>query len=124
MSQVPQPRKVRRYRRRSALLPVVVRAPGNRFQAEVRLDTVDLSEGGLFLRSDLLFEVGDDLSIEIPLGHGEVTVARGRVAWVTRGGDGKASAGMGIEFARLSENDRHALAECLRALAPSEPSKA
>ncbi len=122
MSQPPRPRNVRRYDRKSVLVPVVVRAAGNKIQAGVRLDTADLSEGGLFLRSDLLFEVGEDLTIEIPVGNGNVTVARGRVAWVTRGGDGKASAGMGIEFARLSEHDRRALAESLRALAPSEPS--
>lgn len=123
MSEPARQRKVRRYERQSVLVPVVVRAGGNRIQAGIRVDTVDLSEGGLFVRSDLLFEVGEDLSIEIPLGDGNVTVARGRVAWVTRGGDGKASAGMGIEFARLSERDRRALTESLRALAPSPPIK-
>ena len=114
---------VRRYQRKSALIPVLVRAAGNKVQAGVRLDTADLSEGGLFLRSDLLFEVGEDLSIEIPLPNGKVTVARGRVAWVTRGSGKKASAGMGIEFARLSDPDRRALADSLRALAVPEPVK-
>jgi hypothetical protein len=114
---------VRRYQRKSALIPVLVRAAGNKVQAGVRLDTADLSEGGLFLRSDLLFEVGEDLSIEIPLPNGKVTVARGRVAWVTRGSGKKASAGMGIEFARLSDPDRRALADSLRALANPEPGK-
>ncbi len=111
---------VRKYARKDALIPVVVRAAGNKVEAGVRLATTDLSEGGLFLRSDLLFEVGEDLSIEIPLGNGKVTVARGRVAWVTRGSDKKATAGMGIEFARLSAEDRRALAESLRALSPTE----
>ena len=119
MSQAPRPSNVRRYDRKNALIPVVVRAAGNKVQAGVRLDTTDLSEGGLFLRSDLLFEVGEDLSIEIPLGQGKVTVARGRVAWVTRGSGKKATAGMGIEFAKLSAHDRRALAENLRAISPS-----
>jgi hypothetical protein len=123
VSQAPRPRNVRRFDRKDALIPVVVRAAGNKVEAGVRLDTADLSEGGLFLRSDLLFEVGEDLSIEIPIGHGEVTVARGRVAWVTRGSGKKATAGMGIEFARLSSHDRRALAESLRALAPPETAK-
>jgi Tfp pilus assembly protein PilZ len=114
-------RNVRKYPRKDALIPVVIRAAGNKVQAGVRLATTDLSEGGLFVRSDLLFEVGEDLSIEIPLGDGKVTVARGRVAWVTRGSDKKASAGMGIEFARLSAEDRRALAESLRALKPTQP---
>jgi len=123
VSPSPRPRNVRRYDRQDALIPVVVRAAGNKIQAGVRLDTADLSEGGLFLRSDLLFEVGEDLSIEIPLGDGKVTVARGRVAWVTRGSGKKASAGMGIEFAKLSAHDRRALAENLRAVPPSETEK-
>ncbi len=123
MSQAARPRTVRRYQRKNALVPVVVRAAGNKVQAGVRLDTDDLSEGGLFLRSDLLFEVGEDLSIEIPVGDGKVAVARGRVAWVTRGSGNKASAGMGIEFARLSEDDRRALADSLRALVTPAPVK-
>ena len=123
MSQAPRPRNVRRYDRKNALIPVVVRAGGNKVEAGVRLATTDLSEGGLFLRSDILFEVGEDLCIEIPVGQGKVTVAHGRVAWVTRGSGKKATAGMGIEFARLSSHDRRALAESLRALVPPEPVK-
>ena len=116
MSQTPQPRSVRRFARKNALIPVVVRAEGNKIQAGVRLDTTDLSEGGLFLRSDLLFEVGEDLTLEIQLGDGKVAVAHGRVAWVTRDSGQKAAAGMGIEFARLSMHDRRALADTLHAL--------
>jgi Tfp pilus assembly protein PilZ len=110
-------RNLRRYDRKPVLIPVVVRAAGNKIQAGIRLDTADLSEGGLFLRSDLLFEVGEDLTLEIPVGEGKTTIATGRVAWVTRGTGRKASAGMGIEFARLSAHDRRALAESLQALA-------
>lgn len=117
MSQTPHPHNVRRFDRKSTLIPVVVRAQGNKIQAGVRLDTTDLSEGGLFLRSDLLFEVGEDLILEIPIGDGKVTLAHGRVAWVTRGSGKKAAAGMGIEFARLSALDRRALADTLRTLA-------
>ena len=117
MTRDPRTRNLRRYDRKSALIPIVVRAAGNKIQAGVRLDTADLSEGGLFLRSDLLFEVGEDLTLEIPVADGKTTTATGRVAWVTRGTDKKASAGMGIEFARLSAHDRRALAESLQALA-------
>ena len=117
MSQTPRPHNVRRFDRKNALIPVVVRAQGNKIQAGVRLDTTDLSEGGLFLRSDLLFEVGEGLILEIPIGDGKVTLAHGRVAWVTRGSGKKAAAGMGIEFARLSALDRRALADALHTLA-------
>jgi uncharacterized protein (TIGR02266 family) len=107
----------RRFSRRDTLLPVVVRAAGNKVQAGIRLDTADLSEGGAFLRSDLLFEVGESLSLEIPLANGETVAATGRVAWVTRGGDSQAPTGMGIAFERLSAQDRRRLAQGLRRLA-------
>jgi len=107
----------RRFSRRDALLPVVVHAAGNKVEAGIRLDTADMSEGGAFLQSDLLFEVGESLSLEIPVAAGETLAARGRVAWVTRGGDDKTPAGMGIEFDKLSPQDRRRLAESLRRLA-------
>jgi len=116
-------RNLRRHDRKNVLVPVVVRAAGNKIQAGLRLDTGDLSEGGLFLRSDLLFEVGEDLTLEIPVAGGKTTTATGRVAWVTRGTGKKASAGMGIEFARLSAHDRRALADSLRALAKTGTEK-
>jgi Tfp pilus assembly protein PilZ len=114
-------RDTRRFSRRDALLPVVVRAAGNRVEAGIRLDTTDLSEGGAFLRSDLLFEVGETLSLEIPLAPGETLAAHGRVAWVTRGGDGNTPAGMGIEFEKLSAQDRRRLTQGLRRMA--QPSR-
>ena len=123
MTQAAGMRNLRRHDRKNVLIPVVVRAAGNKIQAGVRLDIGDLSEGGLFLRSDLLFEVGEDLTLEIPVADGKTTTATGRVAWVTRGTGKKASAGMGIEFARLSAHDRRALADSLRALAKNSSNK-
>jgi c-di-GMP-binding flagellar brake protein YcgR len=117
----PGRRDTRRFSRRDALLPVVVRAAGNRVEAGIRLDTTDLSEGGAFLRSDLLFEVGETLSLEIPLAPGETLAAHGRVAWVTRGGDGNTPAGMGIEFEELSAQDRRRLTQGRRRTA--QPSR-
>ena len=111
----------RRFSRRDALLPVVVRAAGNKVAAGIRLDTADLSEGGAFLRSDLLFEVGETLSLEIPLAPDETLAVHGRVAWVTRGGDGNTPAGMGIEFEKLSAQDRRRLTQGLRRMA--QPSR-
>jgi Tfp pilus assembly protein PilZ len=69
------------------------------------------------LQSDLLFEVGESLSLEIPLATDETLAARGRVAWVTRGGNDKSPAGMGIEFDQLSPQDRRRLTQSLRNLA-------
>jgi Tfp pilus assembly protein PilZ len=95
-----------------------VRAAGNKVTAGIRLDASDLSEGGAFLCSDLLFEVGEILHLEIPVSENEILTATGRVAWVTRGGDGQTPAGMGIAFERLSAPDRRRLTQGLRRLAP------
>jgi Tfp pilus assembly protein PilZ len=102
---------------------VVVRAAGNKVKAGIRLNTADLSEGGAFLRSDLLFEVGETLSLEIPLVGDETLAARGRVAWVTRGGGAQSPAGMGIEFEKLSPQDRRRLTQSLRRLAQADGRK-
>jgi len=107
----------RRFTRRRALLPVVVRAAGNKVQAGIRLDSADLSEGGAFLCSDLLFEVGELLNLEIPLADGETLAATGRVAWVTRGSGDKTKPGMGIAFEHLPAPERRRLTQCLRRLA-------
>ena len=102
------------------MVKVVVRAAGNTIAAGIRLDARNLSEGGLFLCSDMLLEVGEDLILEIPHPDGTTTQTHGRVAWVTRGEGAPGSAGMGIEFARLSPTDRRTLADRLRALGKPE----
>ena len=80
-----------------------------------------MSEGGAFLRSDLLFEVGDVLHLEIPLPEGPVVKATGKVVRVsrTRGKDG--TAGMGIEFTRLAMSDRRAITVSLTQLFRRNP---
>lgn len=114
----PPPRSdARRFARRTALLPVVVRAAGNKVEAGIRLDVADLSEGGAFLCSDLLFEVGETLNLEIPVSENEILAATGRVVWVTRGGGNRSPAGMGIAFEGLSAPDRRRLTQSLHRLA-------
>ena len=59
---------MRRHSRRSVELPVLVSDAANRVKAGIRFDAADVSAGGAFLRSDLLFEVGEilNLAIELP----------------------------------------------------------
>jgi Tfp pilus assembly protein PilZ len=113
VKKTPGRRDMRRYDRRQAELPVTVRAAGNRVQAGIHLDSSDLSEGGAFLRSELLFEVGETLDLEIPLPTGEVVKASGRVVRVSRNRGRESVAGMGIEFTKLTLQDRRALAASL-----------
>jgi Tfp pilus assembly protein PilZ len=113
VKKTPGRRDMRRYDRRQAELPVTVRSSDSKVQAGIHLDSADLSEGGAFLRSELLFEVGESLELEIPLPSGEVVKAAGRVVRVSRHRGRETLAGMGIEFTRLSLQDRRLLAASL-----------
>jgi Tfp pilus assembly protein PilZ len=108
---------MRKFDRRAAELPVTVRAAGNKVEAGIQLDSHDVSEGGAFLRSDLLFEIGEVLHLEIPLPTGQVVKATGKVVRVSRSRGKETLSGMGIEFTRLALQDRRAIAASLAGLA-------
>lgn len=94
--------------RRELELPVVVHDTGNRVRGAIRFDLRDLSLGGAFVRSGLLFEVGEEVEMEFQLPGGPLVQARGRVAWVARD-PAPRDAGMGIAFSEMSEADREAV---------------
>jgi len=97
----------RAFARRTVELPVQVGDTDQRVAGAIRFDTRDLSLGGAFLRSDLLFEVGEVLALEFSIPGGPTVHARGRVVHVAR--DPQLPTGMGIAFANLSECDREAV---------------
>ncbi|MBL8914113.1 MAG: PilZ domain-containing protein [Archangium sp.] len=75
----------------------------------------DLSTGGAFLRSDLLLEQGEALSLffDVP---GSISVqAQARVAWVRRFPEPGQVAGMGVEFVGIREEEKKAIARWLAA---------
>jgi Tfp pilus assembly protein PilZ len=117
VKRAPGRRDQRKFDRRPAELPVTVRAAGNRVEAGIRLDSADVSEGGAFLRSDLLFEVGEVLQLEIPLPGGTLVKATGKVVRVSRSRGKETVPGMGIEFTRLAMSDRRAIAASLAEMA-------
>jgi uncharacterized protein (TIGR02266 family) len=95
-------------------LPVVVSDASNRVTGGIRFDAADISAGGAFLRSDLLFEVGELLRLQIQLpGDGRSIQVDGRVTRVSRGQSKDHLAGMGVEFVNLSAEDRTAIEERL-----------
>jgi Tfp pilus assembly protein PilZ len=105
---------MRRFDRRRAVFPVTVRAAGAKVTGAIHLDSADLSEGGAFLRSELLFEVGDTLELAIPLPSGQEIKATGKVVRVSQSrGERDGTPGMGIEFTELDASDRKALAAAL-----------
>lgn len=109
-------REQRKFERRPADLPVIVKAAGSKVEGSVSLDSLDVSEGGAFLRSDLLFEVGEILQLEIPLPGGGTVKATGRVVRVSRRRGNEGVSGMGIEFTRMAMSDRRAITASLAQL--------
>lgn len=72
--------------------------------------SADVSAGGAFLKSDLLLEPGEELSLECHLeGKKSPIRARARVAWVRRFPESDQPAGMGVEFVGIDDDDRAAL---------------
>jgi Tfp pilus assembly protein PilZ len=121
VKKAPGRREQRKFERKPAELAVTVRAAGNTVEGGIRLDSLNVSEGGAFLRSDLLFEVGDVLHLEIPLPEGPIVKATGKVVRVSRARGKDGMAGMGIEFTRLAMSDRRAITVSLTQLFRRNP---
>ncbi|HEY4183901.1 MAG TPA: PilZ domain-containing protein [Polyangia bacterium] len=106
-------RDMRKHSRRTVELPVVVSDAANKVKAGIRFGAADVSLGGAFLCSDLLFEIGEVLNLTIQLPDSRQILARGRVVRVSRGATDEQPPGMGIEFVDLSPVDRAAVEAAL-----------
>ena len=104
------PRDTRKYPRTELEVPVMVSDAAKKVRKPIRFSSADVSGGGAFLRSDLLFEVGEVLHLEFDLPGGHHIGTDGRVVRVSRGGQKDKYAGMGLEFVDLSPDDRAAIA--------------
>jgi uncharacterized protein (TIGR02266 family) len=72
----------------------------------------DLSPGGTFLKSELLLEQGEPLSVEFRVpGVPRLMRAQARVAWVRRFPKPGELSGMGVEFLAMSDEDRLVLTD-------------
>jgi uncharacterized protein (TIGR02266 family) len=102
----------RKYARRA--LQVEFKATDRRGLGALFFTGADLSEGGSFIRADLLLEQGEELSLEFRIpGVPRLMRAQGRVAWVRRFPEPPQQGGMGFEFLTMTEEDRAVLAEYL-----------
>ena len=99
----------RRHERHTLELPITVSDAANRVMAIIQFDTQDLSEGGAFVRSNLLFEIGETLSLAFSLPDGRSVRASGKVVRVSRDTGDDTVPGMGIMFVDLGDADREAL---------------
>ncbi len=96
-------RRTRRYERYQLVRPVILQDAERRADGRILFDTVNLSAGGAYLESQLLLDVDDELDVRFTLSDdGPALVARCRVVRVSRG----SPPGMGVEFSRLSDDDR------------------
>ena len=102
----------RRFPRKS--LPVQFRARDAEGSGNLVFEASDLSAGGTFLKSDLLLEEGEALHVEFRVpGVPRLLKAQARIAWVRRFPSDDESAGMGVEFLAMSEDDRSLLRDYL-----------
>lgn len=100
---------LRRHARSLVELAVSISDSANRVQGKIEFDTHDLSLGGAFVRSDLLFEVGEELTLSFTLPAGQTVRARSRVVRVVRDTGDDGVPGMGVEFLTLTDADREAI---------------
>jgi hypothetical protein len=106
---------LRKHERFLVQLPITVSDAANRVEGHIEFNTQDLSGGGAFIRSDLLFEVGEELQLDFALPSGKRIKTHGRVVRVARDSGDDVIAGMGIKFVALSDADRDAIhALCTR----------
>ncbi len=91
----------RRHERRRVEVPVTIVDEIGKSYGTILFDTADLSLGGAFMRSSLLFEVDEELGLELSLTPDRTVRARGKVVRVVR----EEPAGMGIAFTALDEAD-------------------
>lgn len=96
-------------------LPVVVSDTSNRVEGGIRFESADVSIGGAFLRTDLLFEIGELVTLQFQLPQaGRVIRTEGRVVRVSQDLSKDPAPGMGVEFVNLSADDRAAIEARLR----------
>ena len=75
----------------------------------------NVSAGGAFLVSDILFEKGTWLHVRFQLPSLHPIEALALVAWVNEGDDDQAEPGMGIHFSEISRIDLQAIERFVQA---------
>jgi uncharacterized protein (TIGR02266 family) len=104
----------RRFGRRALAVEFTIRDGTDRESGELTFDAADISEGGAFLRSELLLDTGTPLTVRFRLpGAAADYVVHAKVAWVSKGID-KALPGMGLAFVEVPPATRAAIAAFIK----------
>jgi Tfp pilus assembly protein PilZ len=90
-------------------IPATVSDAANLVNVVIEFNIQDISAGGAFIRSDLLFEVGEELNLGFQIPDGLAVEIKGKVVRVARDSGGDPVSGMGIQFISLTENDKAAI---------------
>ncbi len=108
-------KRYRRYIRRALDVEIQVRDAGD-VGGEIFFDAVDISEGGAFVRSSFLLEIGERLeaSFRLPKQQNAIVV-RCIVAWVTPHANLKGEAGFGLEFIDLTDEEKEQISAFVHA---------
>ncbi|MCA9673305.1 MAG: PilZ domain-containing protein [Myxococcales bacterium] len=95
--------------RRPCRMPVrVLQQDGDPEHDSFWLDSADLSPGGVFLRTDLLFPVGEELELEFTIpGRARPVRGQGRVVRVVA--NRQSGAGLAVRLDGLVDEERRAL---------------
>ena len=107
-----QKQENRAHPRQKISLPLLVRDGHNQINAIIEFDTHDLSVGGAFVRSDILFEIDELLELRFQI-QGKALQLRGRVVRVVREPD-EGLAGMGIQFVDVGDQDKKLLSDATK----------
>jgi uncharacterized protein (TIGR02266 family) len=104
----------RRFARKA--IPVEFRGRDAEGDGQLVFESEDISAGGTFLKSDLLLEPGERMTLEFRVpAVPRLLKAQARVVWARRFPQEGEAAGMGVEFSAMSEEDRDVLTRYLGA---------
>ncbi|MBI3182455.1 MAG: PilZ domain-containing protein [Myxococcales bacterium] len=96
------------------VLPVDFHGRDAEGTGQLFFEGADVSAGGCFLKSELLLESGEQLSLEFRVpGVPRLLRAEAKVAWVRRFPDADQPPGMGVEFLAMTDEDRAVLSRYL-----------
>jgi uncharacterized protein (TIGR02266 family) len=91
----------------------LVRLRFNTFDDFLAEYSVDLSEGGLFIRSDAPHPVGAAVDFQFTFRNGQMVEGTGKVVRVRKPGPGVAEPGMAISFTRIDSKSAGVLLQAL-----------
>lgn len=107
-----------------ALISLKIRLSESGDHISIKFDTHNLSEGGLFVKSSILWEPDQEFDLAFFLPNSEKEIkAKGKVARTDdkysiflSGHDDSSIPGMGIKFIEISEEDRQIIRDYINSL--------